>query len=58
MQVHTFKTQEERLNSLYEQYGWNGKFFLLTRDLTDENPVIEITTIGGGFGDVDICYRE
>jgi len=34
-----------------EQYGWNGKFFLLTRD----HP-IEITELGGGFdgGEIDI----
>ena len=41
MQVHLFESQEERLNFFYEQYGWNGKFFLLTRDNT-----VEITETG------------
>jgi len=35
-----------------EQYGWNGKFFLLTRDHT-----VEITTVGGGYDDVPIAEK-
>ena len=37
------------IEQIYEQYGWNGKFFLLTRDHT-----VEITTVGGGYDDVPI----
>ena len=34
-----------------EQYGWDGKFFLLTRD-----HIVEVTVLGGGFdgGKIDI----
>ena len=32
-----------------ERYGWDGKFFFLTRDHN-----VEITTMGGGYGDVPI----
>ena len=32
--------------------GWDGKFFLLTRDHT-----VEITTVGGDYGDVPIAER-
>lgn len=35
---------ERNLETIYEKYGWNGKFFLLTRDHT-----VEITELGGGF---------
>ena len=52
MQVHKFESQEERLNFFYERYGWDGKFFLLTRDHT-----VEITTVGGGYDDVDIYEK-
>lgn len=35
-----------------ERYGWNGKFFLLTRDHT-----VEITTMGGGYDDVPMYEK-
>jgi len=34
---------------ILKTYGIDGKFFFLTRDCP-----IEITTVGGGYGDVDI----
>jgi len=49
MNVKTFNSQEERIKYYLEQYGWDGKFFLLTRDHT-----VEITTVGGGYGDVGV----
>jgi len=35
-----------------ERYGWNGKFFLLTRDHT-----VEITTVGCDYGDVPMYEK-
>ena len=40
------------IDQIIEHYGWNGKFFLLTRDHT-----VEITTVGGGYDDVDIYEK-
>ena len=40
------------VEKILEQYGWNGKFFLLTRDHT-----VEIITLGGGYGDVPIAEK-
>ena len=36
-----------------ERYGWDGKFFLLTRDHT-----VEITTMGGGYDDVPMYEKR
>ena len=35
-----------------EKYGWDGKFFLLTRDHT-----VEITSVGGGYDDVPMYEK-
>jgi len=43
---------EKQLAYCYKHYGWDGKFFLLTRD-----PAVEITTVGGGHGDVPIAEK-